>query len=80
MLLKNTDRLFFEIPGIARKNDALEYIKEHILHGSDINGSGGLDRYTDDYEGWLDKLEKDYTTIPSEERVPGRTYFLVRER
>ena len=27
----------------------------------------------------LDKLEKDYTMTPSEERVPARTYFLVRE-
>lgn len=73
------DRLFFEIPDIKRKNDALDYIKEHIQYGSDINGSGGLDRYTDDYEGWLDKLEKDYKTVPNEERVPARTFFLVRE-
>jgi predicted acetyltransferase len=38
-----------------------------------------LHRYLDDYSGWLNKLEEDYTRIPSEEKVPARTYFLVRQ-
>ena len=74
------DRFCFEVPGPARKEDALDYIREFREYGSDINGTGGLDRYTDDYEGWLAKLERDRTQIPDEERVPARTYFLVRER
>ena len=73
------DRLYFEIPGISRKNDAIEYINEFLEYGSEINGTGGLDRFTANYEGWLRKLEEDYTRIPNEEKVPARTYFLVRE-
>lgn len=73
------DNLKLEIPSIERKLDAIDYINEFIEYNSEVNGSGGLDRYLEDYEGWLDKLEKDYTTIASEERVPARTYFLVRE-
>ena len=73
------ERLYYEIPSIERKEDAIEYIKEHYLYNSKVNGSGGLDRYIDDYEGWLDKLEKDRVMIPNEERVPAETYFLVRE-
>ena len=73
------EKLYYEVPSINRKEEAIDYIKEHLEYGSDINGSGGLDRYIDDYEGWLEKLEKDYVQIPNEEKVPGRTYFLVRE-
>jgi len=73
------EKFYHEIPSIERKKEAIEYIKEHLEYNSDINGSGGLDRYIDDYEGWLEKLEKDYVQIPNEEKVPGRTYFLVRE-
>ena len=73
------EKLYYEVPSIERKDDAIEYINEHYEYKSSINGSGGLDRYLNNYEKWLEKLEKDYTTIPNEERVPARTYFLVRE-
>lgn len=73
------ERFYFEIPSIRRKNDAIEYINEHYKYNSDINGSGGLDRYVNNYEEWLNKLERDYIIEPSEEKVPARTYFLVRE-
>ncbi len=73
------ERFYYEVPSIERKNEAIEYIKEHIEYGSNINGSGGLDRYVDDYEGWLLKLDNDYVQVPNEKRVPARTYFLVRE-
>ena len=73
------ERLYLEVPSIERKNDAIDYINEHLEYNSDINGSGGLDRYIDNYEGWLQKLEEDYVRIPNEEKVPARTYFLVRE-
>lgn len=73
------ERLYFEIPGIERKEDAADYIREFREYRSDINGAGGLDRFTDNYEGWLEKLEQDYIRIPNEEKVPARTYFLVRE-
>lgn len=73
------ERFYFEVPSVERKEDALDYIREHYEYNSNINGVGGLNRYVDNYEGWLEKLENDYTTIPSEDRVPARTYFLVRE-
>ena len=73
------ERLYFEIPGIARKEDAIDYINEFLEHQSEINGTGGLDRFTGNYEGWLEKLEQDYARVPNEEKVPARTYFLVRE-
>ena len=44
------EKLYFEIPSIERKNEAIEYINEHYEYKSDINGSGGLHRYLDNYE------------------------------
>ena len=73
------EKFYFEIPGISRKEDAIDYIREFLGYGSDINGAGGLHRFLDDYEGWLKKLDLDYIQVPNEERVPARTYFLVRE-
>ncbi len=78
---KHRERLYFEVPGIARKDDAFDYIREFRAYRSDINGTGGLDRFTDadDYEGWLRKLAQDAVREPSEEKVPARTFFLVRD-
>ena len=73
------ERLYFEVPGIGRKDDAIAYINEFYEYKSDINGVGGLHRFLDNYEGWLEKLEADYVRVPGEEKVPARTYFLVRE-
>ena len=73
------EKLYFEIPGIARKEDAVDYIREFREYQSDINGTGGLHWFTDNYEGWLEKLEQDYTRIPNEGKVPARTFFLVRD-
>ena len=68
----------YEIPNISRKKEAIEFIKEFNDYNSNINGVGGLDRYINDYEGWLLKLEDDYTREANEEKVPARTYFLIR--
>ena len=73
------EKFYFEIPGISRKEDAIDYIREFLEYGSEINGAGRLHRFLDDYEGWLKKLDLDYIQVPNEERVPARTYFLVRE-
>jgi len=75
------ERFYFEVPSMERKQDAFDYIAEHHEYKSNINGSGALDKYyaMNDYEGWLKKLEDDYHQIPDEKRVPGLTYFLVRE-
>ena len=73
------ERFRFEIPGPERKEDAIGFIREFCAHHSDINGTGGLQRYLGDYQAWLDKLKDDCARVPDEERVPARTFFLVRE-
>lgn len=77
-LKKYMEKFYFEVPGIDRKEDAIAYINEFYKFNSNINGTGGLNRFLDNYEGWLDKLQKDYTRKATEEKVPARTYFLVR--
>ncbi len=73
-------KFYLEEPTLERKQEAIKYITEHFDAGSDINGSGSLDSWYEDYEGWLEKLEleKNQETCPPN-RSPGRTYFLIRE-
>ena len=73
------EKFYLEEPNIHRKEDAISYIHEFYEYNSAINGAGGLHKYLDDYNGWLKKLEEDYTRIPNEEKVPSRTYFLSRD-
>lgn len=73
------EQLYYEEPSLSRKDDAIEFINEFYEYKSSINGVGGLNRYLDDYEGWLEKLEEDYKEVQKENRVPARTYFLVRK-
>ena len=73
------EKFKFVIPTIEWKQKAIDFINEFYKYNSNINGTGGLQRYLDNYEGWLEKLEEDYTRQPSEEKVPARTYFFVRE-
>ena len=72
------EKFKFEIPSIERKQEAIEYINEFLKYNSEINGVGSLDKYIDNYEGWLVKLEESYNIIPNEKLVPSRTYFLIR--
>lgn len=58
---------------------AIEFINEFYEYNSKINGVGGLNRYLDDYDGWLKKLEEDRNRKESDEKVPAETFFLVRE-
>jgi predicted acetyltransferase len=74
------ERLRHIIPDESYEEQAREYINEHHTYNSRINGVGGLNRYLNDYQGWLEKLESDRNMIPNEERVPADTYYLVRER
>lgn len=67
-----------EAPTLERKKEAIKYIKEFYKYKSLVNGAGGLDRFLDDYEGWLKHLEMRRNTIPDEEHVPSEEYFLVR--
>lgn len=72
------EKFYLEEPNIGRKNEAIGFINEFYNYKSDINGTGGLQRFLDNYEGWLDKLNEDYTRIPNEIKVPARTYLLIR--
>lgn len=67
------------VPSIEYKEQAIDYINEFYEYNSEINGAGGLHRYLDNYEGWLEHLEESRNRIPNEEKVPAETYFLVRE-
>ena len=73
------EKFYLEEPNIERKKEAIEYINEFYKYNSNINGTGSLHRYLDNYENWLIKLEEDSKRIPSEEAVPAKTYFLIRK-
>lgn len=76
------ESFYLESPSLSRKEEALEYIKEHRTYQSDMNGDSGLYHCPDDYsyEEWLVEIEKkkkkEYAY--SIGRVPGEVYFLVR--
>lgn len=72
------EKLYLVKPSLEYEKQAIEYIREFYEYNSEINGSGGLDRYIDDYNEWLKKIEEDKQRIPNEEKVPAETYFLVR--
>lgn len=72
------ERLKLVRPSMEYMQDGIDYINEHYLYNSPINGVGGLNRYLNDYQGWLDKLDKDMVD-PGRKRVRALTYYLVRE-
>lgn len=72
-------KLRFEVPSMEHKERAIEYIMEFRVYDSPINGAGSLQRYYDNYEGWLEKLDLDRNSPVTKEKVPAETYFLVRE-
>ena len=74
------EKFYLEKPSIERKNDALEYIKEILANNkSDTDGTNKLKHYIDNYEEWIMKIENDEKIVPSEESVPSKTYFFIRE-
>lgn len=77
---RSTMKMIF--PNINYKDKAIDYINEFYTYGSEINGSGSLDRLLREgtYEEWLQKLinDIDIANIPAS-KVPAITYFYVRE-
>ncbi|MGN1338051.1 MAG: GNAT family N-acetyltransferase [Candidatus Coprovivens sp.] len=59
--------------------DTMNFICEFIEYNSIIHGCGGLDRYINNYNGWLEHLREVETREVTEESVPSFTYFLVRD-
>ena len=69
------------VPTIEHEKQAFEFIKENHQYNPNttvIHGSASLDKFVDDYPGWLQKLENDRNQIPNEQRVPAKTFFLMR--
>lgn len=77
------DKLFLEVPSIERKEDAIEYLKENVEYGSELNGTGGMDRCLEDfsYEDWLQELErrKDKEYLKRIKRCESKTFFITRK-
>ena len=74
------NKLVLAFPNATYKNDAINFIHEFKNYNSKINGTGALDSFIDNYDGWLLKLanDLDYTNIKSD-RVPANTYFSIRK-
>ncbi len=68
-------------PAKCHEKEAIAYIMNIRASKAGVHGVGGLDRYLDDYDGWLKKLAEDRERRfdPKAELVPAETYFLVRK-
>ena len=66
-------------PAKEHEKQAIEFIKEFYEYNSEMHGISGLDKFLDNYEGWLSKLEEDRIREPNEIKVPAETFFLVRK-
>lgn len=77
------EKFYFERPSIERKSEIIEYLDEFVKYGSDINGSGSLDKIYDGYtfEEALDRCLKmeDEEYAKSVGRCQGKTFLLIRE-
>ena len=78
------EKFYLELPSIGRKNDVLKYIEEFYEYGSQIHGTGSLNRALKKgktYEEWLDNNIKLHDENYALEKglVPSYTYFFVRE-
>lgn len=77
------ERFYFEKPSAARKAEIVEYLNEFAESGSEINGSGSLDKilYGWTFEQALDRClsmeSKEYAEKVC--RCPGKTFLLIRE-
>lgn len=77
-------KFYLEKPTINRKEEALDYLKEHIKYKSEMNGTGSmencLEKYT--YEKWLKELEKKRNQKYMDKIgwAPSLTYFLIRKQ
>ena len=77
------EKYYLEKPSLKRKLEAIEYIKEHEMANSAINGSNSLNLFLKEstYEKWLEKNEetenKDYAKLVG--LVPSATYFTIRK-
>ncbi len=77
------EKFYFETPSMERKSKIIEYLDEFVKYGSDINGSGSLDKIYDGYtfeealERCLNMEDEEYAK--SVGRCQGKTFLLIRE-
>ena len=77
------ERFYFERPSVRRKEEIIAFLQEFKEAGSEINGSGSLDRVLRGYpfEEALDRCLRmeDKTYAEKMGRCPGKTFLLIRE-
>ncbi len=77
------EKFYLERPSIERKIEIIEFLDEFVKYGSDINGSGSLDKiyYGYTFEEALDRCLKmeDEEYAKSIGRCQGKTFLLIRE-
>ena len=73
------EKFYLERPSLKRKDEAIEYINEFIRYNSEIHGVGGLNKYLDNYEQWLEHLDNIRKIVEIDNLVPSETFFLIRE-
>ena len=77
------EKFYLEKPTIERKKEALEYLHELVRFGSELNGTGSMDRCLNGwtYEEFLIETEKrnDKNYAYSINRCPSKTFFLIRQ-
>ena len=77
------EQFYYEKPSIERKEEIISFLDEFREYGSNINGSGNLDRIYDGYT-FEDTLNR-CLNMENEEyaksinRCPGKTFLLIRE-
>ncbi len=71
-----TTRIKFVLPNEKHTIEAMKYIQEFRDYNSNINGSGGLNRY-DDYGKWLVHTINSRTNPDNPAKVPATTFFAI---
>lgn len=77
------EKFYLEKPTLKRKEEAIDYFNEHIKYNTDMNDTGGINRFLKEstYENWLKELEKktNLNYMKTIGWAPSITYFLIRE-
>lgn len=74
------DELVLTVPNKEHEQQAREFVKEFLDYNSKMHGTGSLEEYIDNYDGWLEKIENSAKGINLKEGyAPASTYFVVRE-
>jgi len=76
------ERFYLEEPSLERKEEAMEYLQEHVENNSELYGTGGMDKCLQGlkYDDWLINIEKrkDEEYAKNMNKCPGKTFFLIR--